>query len=189
MNETDIDTESAWIRRSRSGEKDVFGLLVQRYMKQAYFGALGFLGSHDDALDASQEAFVRAFLSLDRFDETRSFFPWYYQILRNHCLNVLRHRGLKTPALSELTNVTADMASDDPLPDEVLERADLRSKVWEAIWLLDAEDRELIVARDILDTPYTLLAELIGCPEGTVMSRVFHARRRLRVRLQEVSGP
>ena len=188
MNSTDIDTEAAWIRRSRSGEKEAFGLLVQRYMKRAYYSALGFLGSHEDALDASQEAFVRAFLSLDRFDDKRSFFTWYYQILRNHCLNVLRHRGLRTPALSELTSVTPDMASDDPQPDEALERADLRSKVWEAIWLLDAEDRELIVAKDILDTPYTVLAELIGCPAGTVMSRVFHARCRLRVRLQEISG-
>jgi RNA polymerase sigma-70 factor (ECF subfamily) len=179
----ELSAEAEWIDRARSGDKNAFGLLVKKYMKQAYFAALGFLGSHDDALDASQEAFVKAYRALHAFDTKRRFYTWYYQILKNHCLNAMRERRGWSVSLSSLNEGAWDVASDDPHAEEMLQRRETRQAVWKALWNLSPEDRELIVARDMLETPYATLAELMECPQGTVMSRLFHARRRLRDRL------
>ena len=176
--------EGDWVRRAREGDKEAFGALVRMHMRQAYFAALGFLGRHDDALDASQEAFVKAYLAIDRFDTNRRFYPWYYRILKNHCLNMQRKRRCDPLSFSEVFTSQAEPFSGDPASTDALERADLRKAVWEAIWQLEPNDRELIVARDILGTSYAMLAELLEIPAGTVMSRLYYARRRLRDQLK-----
>lgn len=179
MDAAELETEADWVRRSQRGERNAFGLLVTKYMKQAYYVALSYLGSHEEALDASQDAFVKAYRAIAGFDTRRRFFTWYFQILKNHCLNLLRNRRNDTAPLSMYEEVL-DKASDEPGADELLEQAERRTAVWAALWELKPEDRQIIVARDMLDTPYAMLAELMECPEGTVMSRLFHARRRLR---------
>lgn len=177
--------EHEWIERCQRGDKEAFGLLVKRYMKQAYYAALSFVGSHEDALDVSQEAFARAYRAIDRFEPGKRFYTWYYRILRNLCLNSMRDRKNKPVPLSLLATDEGgrhipEPPSPDPLPDAQLEREELSRKLWEALWDLDAEDRALIVSRDMLHTSYETLAELLECPLGTVMSRLYYARRRLR---------
>ena len=179
-------SETEWIHRSQRGDKEAFGYIVKKYMRQAYYAALGFLGSHDEALDASQEAFVRAFLSISRFDETKRFYTWYYRILRNHCLNVVRKKRTRAVSFSQIFDESSEAASSEPSSEEILERRELRRMVWEGIWKLEVDDREILVARDILGTPYATLAELLDCPIGTVMSRLYHARRRLRENLEGI---
>jgi RNA polymerase sigma-70 factor (ECF subfamily) len=179
-------SETEWIRRSQRGDKEAFGLIVKKYMRQAYFAALGFLGSHDDALDASQEAFVKAFVSIERFDTDKSFYTWYYRILRNHCLNVVRNKNIRAISFSQIFDESFEAVSNDPSSEDMLQRRELRRAVWEGLWKLDVNDREILVARDILGTPYATLAELLECPMGTVMSRLYHARRRLRTKLEGV---
>jgi len=150
-------------------------------MKQAYRSALSFVGSHEDALDLSQEAFARAFRALEGFDTGKRFFTWYYQILKNLCLNHLRDKERKAIPFSSIigTSMDQDHPSDEMNPSELMEKKEMRAKVWEALWHLQAEDRALIVAREMLDTPYKTLAELMDVPPGTVMSRLYTARRRL----------
>jgi len=184
MDTQERDSETEWIRRSQRGDKEAFGFLVKKYMRQAYCAAVGFLGAHDEALDASQEAFVRAFLSIGRFDATKKFYTWYYRILRNHCLNVVRNKRIRTISFSQIFDESFEVISSDPSSEEILERRELRKAVWEGLWKLEVDDREILVARDILGTPYATLAELLECPIGTVMSRLYHARRRLRENLE-----
>lgn len=179
-------SEAEWVRRSQHGDKEAFGLIVKKYMRQAYYAALGFLASRDDALDASQEAFVRAFLSIERFDATKKFYPWYYRILRNHCLNVVRNKRIRAISFSQIFDESFEAVSNDPSSEEMIQRRELRKAVWDGLWKLDVNDREILVARDILGTPYATLAELLECPMGTVMSRLYHARRRLRAKLEGV---
>ena len=186
MDDQSETQEGDWVRRARQGDKEAFGMLVRTYMRQAYYAALGFLGGHDDALDASQEAFVKAYLAVDRFEPGRSFYAWYYRILKNHCLNMRRKRRSSALSFSEVFATRAEPTSEAPSSSEEVERAELRKVVWEAIWRLQTDDRELIVARDILGTPYATLAELLEIPPGTVMSRLYYARRRLRDQLKEV---
>ncbi len=181
------EQEAEWIRRCREGDKEAFGFLVKKYMKQAYYAALGFVGSHEDALDASQEAFVKAFRAIGTFESGRRFYTWYYQILRNHCLNMLRRRNGATLSLSSIVGETDELQSNEPHAEAQMQLNETRKSVWEALWRLSPEDRSLIVARDMLDTPYATLAELMECPIGTVMSRLYHARKRLRTQLERAS--
>ncbi|MGH2568028.1 MAG: RNA polymerase sigma factor [Bacteroidota bacterium] len=187
MNDTDAELEAAWIRRCQDGDKEAFGKLVHKYMKQAYYVALGFVGSHEDALDLSQEAFVRAYKNLSRFQQGQRFFTWYYQILKNLSLNFLRDCTVKATPFSMMDGETVEAVADGAVsPDSIVEATDLRRAVWDALWQMDHEDRALLVARDMLDTPYEKLAELLDCPLGTVMSRLYYARKRLREKLNEV---
>jgi RNA polymerase sigma-70 factor (ECF subfamily) len=180
MDDVDHNPEADWIRLARAGDKEAFGKLVRSYMHQAYYVALGFLGSHEDALDASQEAFAKAYGAMKKFDPSRRFFTWYYAILRNHCLNMLRRKSIRPIPFSELQpEIQARQVSDDQT-DGFLYRSETHAVVWKALWKLGADDRQLIVARDILETPYSVLAELLDVPLGTVMSRLYLARRRLR---------
>lgn len=177
----DIQQDSEWIQQCLKGDKSAYGPLVRKYMKQAYRSALSFVGSHEDALDLSQEAFARAFRALEGFDTRKRFFTWYYQILKNLCLNHLRDKKRNAIPFSSIADMSMDhdQPSGEMNPSELMEKKEMRAKVWEALWRLQAEDRALIVAREMLDTPYKTLADLMDVPLGTVMSRLYTARRRL----------
>jgi RNA polymerase sigma-70 factor (ECF subfamily) len=190
MIDPDYSAELEWVQRTQRGDKEAFSLLVKRYMKQAYYVALGFVGSHDDALDLSQDAFVRAYRAMPGFDPTMRFYTWYYRILKNLCLNFLRDRKNRPSSILEILDheTASQQESGDMKPGEALEQSEQRRQVWDALWALRVEDRELIVARDMLGTSYKKLAELMDCPMGTVMSRLYHARRRLRIAFERLES-
>jgi RNA polymerase sigma-70 factor (ECF subfamily) len=177
------DEERALILRCQAGDKSAFEPLVKRYMRQAASFALGWTGSHDTALDVSQDAFVRAYRAIDRFDPERPFYPWFQRILRNVCLNHIRKR--KRQAEVDIDDV-APAASSDPLPDTALERKQLQQQVWSAIHDLNEQDREILVLREFQGLSYAEISDVLDIPKGTVMSRLHNARRRLRDRLADV---
>ncbi|MDZ7288962.1 MAG: sigma-70 family RNA polymerase sigma factor [candidate division KSB1 bacterium] len=175
------------ISRCQSGDLQAFGVLVEKYKQRAYYTALGLVGSHEDALDLSQEAFVRAYRSLGKFQPSRgSFFTWYYKILRNRCFNFLRDRvrqprsfsviGESKPQLLEIPDENCD-------PTVIAERNEIKDAVWRAISSLNEHEREIIILRDFQGLSYKEIAETLDCPIGTVMSRLFNARRQLREKL------
>ena len=93
-------TELAAIKQCRNGSRKAFEVIVNRYMKDAYFIALGYVGNRQDALDLSQEAFFKAYRKLDTLSEDNKFFPWFYQILKNQCFSHLRKfKNKKTQSL------------------------------------------------------------------------------------------
>lgn len=149
-------------------------------MRRAYYSALGLVGNHDDALDLSQEAFIRAFRALPRFDVEQPFFTWYYRILRNLCLNHLRDRSKFAEKTETALAQTADTGAD---PSVLAERNDLMERLWRAISFLKSEHREILVLKDIEGCSYQEIAARLGIPKGTVMSRLFSARRSLREHL------
>ena len=109
-----VQNDDDVILRIQGGEKDAFGELVNTYMQPAYYSALALVGSHDDALDLSQQAFIRAWGGIRKFERGRSFFTWYYRILRNLCLNRLRDRAAQARPFSELSPLFDVAADDDP---------------------------------------------------------------------------
>jgi RNA polymerase sigma-70 factor (ECF subfamily) len=158
----------------RAGDRQAFRHLVESYQAQAIGHAIGILGNREDALDAVQEAFLDAFQALNRFDLSRSFYPWLYVILRNRCYKAAAAR---TREKSESIEEFAILEPSAVIPYEehlLLERALLR---------LDPEDREIISLKHLDGLSYEELSERLGIPAGTVMSRLFHARGRLRARL------
>jgi len=92
--------ETIAMRRCRRGSSGAFEVFVNRYMKDAYFIALGLVGNREDAMDLSQEAFIRAYRNIKHLKPDRRFFPWFYQILKNLCISHLEKEGTGRQALS-----------------------------------------------------------------------------------------
>ncbi|MDI6779559.1 MAG: sigma-70 family RNA polymerase sigma factor [Bacteroidota bacterium] len=182
---TDTEKDAELILKAQKGNKNAYGEIVKLYMKRAYFSALSIVGSHDDALDLSQEAFIRAYRSIKKFDTTKKFFTWYYKILRNLCLNFLRDKSNHTINFSNLIEDIENMSDNKLNPHQQIERNETRKAVWDALWKLQPEDREIIAAKDLLDTSYEEIADLMQIPVGTVMSRLYYARKRLKKHLEE----
>jgi len=184
QNEDEIDERSI-ILRCQKGDKQSYGRLVQKYMRRAYFTALGMVGIHESALDLSQDAFVRAYRSIDRMDANRKFFTWYYQILRNLCFNYLRDSARHARPFSDIgdtqINNIVDASQDSSL---LAERNELKEALWKALRSLKPQQREIIILKDFQEMSYKEIAETLGCPIGTVMSRLFNARQALKDKLE-----
>lgn len=173
------------ILRIQGGEKEAYGELVRLYMQPAYYSALALVGSHDEAMDCSQAAFIRAYGAIRRFERGRSFFTWYYRILRNLCLNRLRDRAAQAIPFSQALFVQEVESADDD-PSAATDRAMLREHVRRAMDQLRPEEREIIALRDFDGYSYAEIAELLECPQGTVMSRLYYARKHLKDLLEDV---
>ncbi len=175
------------IRRCQQGEKEAYGLIVRKYMQRAYFAALGLTGARQDALDLSQEAFVRGYRAIKRFEVGRSFYTWYYRILRNLALNLKRDRARQAQPFSEIgENRVRQLQDDTASAVAEVERAEVKQKVWAALRRLKPNEREIIILKDFQELSYKEIAELLGCPQGTVMSRLYNARKALRAQLEGV---
>lgn len=182
--ESSVSEDAETIQEILQGNKLAYGKIVKKYMKRAYFAAIGLVGNQDDALDLSQDAFVRAYRALVHFDTKKQFFTWYYAILRNLCFNHLRKNLKFSPAMSnETVENIADTAAD---PSIIAERNDLTERLWNVIASLKVEEREIIALREFEGYTYEEIAELLSIPIGTVMSRLFNARKHLREKLEDI---
>ncbi|MHC5061522.1 MAG: RNA polymerase sigma factor [Planctomycetota bacterium] len=184
------EEEAIAIERCRRGSPDAFEVIVRRYMKRAYFIALGLVGNRDDALDLSQEAFFRAYDNIDHLHSDRKFFPWFYQILKNLCFTHLRKKSRRqTTTLDNIDDqevTTENNAAFDP--EAIAERGELKKQVWKAIGKLGDKHREVIILRHFQNLSYDQMADVLFCSKGTVMSRLYHARRKLKDLLDSEKG-
>ena len=166
--------DSFAIKRCQAGDKDAFRFLVERYQSEAMGHALAILTDREDALDVVQEAFIDSYHALGRFDTSRQFYPWFYTILRNRCFKLLagrrRNVGLSLDDVSILA-ADSEVSAEDRL---ALERALLE---------LSPAEREIVTLKHIDGLSYDELAERLEIPKGTVMSRLFNARKHLREKL------
>ena len=170
-----MDDDEIAIEKCRNGEREAFRHLVEKYQRQAISHATAILGSREDALDAAQEAFIDAFKALKQFDNSRPFYPWFYVLLRNRCFK-LAARKRETESIDE-TVIVAPNSTAQSERILALENA-LRS--------LDMEDREIVTLKYFDGLSYNELAERLQIPKGTVMSRLFHARKKLQAKLERV---
>jgi RNA polymerase sigma-70 factor (ECF subfamily) len=183
-------SERDLILRAQAGESAAFGLLVERYMRRAYFAALGLVGSHEDALDLSQEAFVRAYRARQRINPDLPFYAWLYQILRRLCFNFVRDRRTRRSRLEEARNWLAEQVgrrAEASSPERSAVRAEVRARVQAGIERLRDREREVLVLKEFEGLRYREIAELLGIPIGTVMSRLYTARQHLARVLEEES--
>jgi RNA polymerase sigma-70 factor (ECF subfamily) len=186
-----IDPERDLIQRWKRGDKRAFEALVRRHMTDAFYVAYGYVGNAEDARDLSQEAFIKAYLARARFDEERPFYPWLYRILKNHCLNFVT-RGRRHLSLDD-ENEHREIASPAATALEDMEENERKRLVRVAIDRLSEDHREIIVLKNFKEHSYREIAEMLGIPIGTVMSRLFYARQALRLIIEEIergeSGP
>lgn len=186
MAAVDLPEDNELIQRSIAGDKNAFGLLVIRYMQRAYYLARTFTGSHEDALDLSQEAFVKLWRSLGKLDPEKDFFPYFYAILRNLCLNFVRDTKKRATPFSFIMNDGEIRGAQSVLPDSIVIQSELPAMIGKSLNNIPAEDREIILLKDIHGYSYKEIAALLSIPIGTVMSRLYTARSRFRTSMKEM---
>jgi len=152
--------------------------------------ALGLVGSHEDALELSQEAFARAYQHRDTLNAQEKFFPWFYQILRNLCFSHLRKRQHRqAQSLDSDPESPIEVQAQDGFDPQVLaEQNETTSRLWRAIGQLDDKHREVIILRHFQNLSYDQMAQLLFCNKGTVTSRLYYARQRLKEILDDEKG-
>lgn len=151
-----------------------FEYLMRKYQREAYMHAMALVGNPEDAAEACQESFASAFASLPRLAELTAFYPWFYRVLRNRCLNMLSRR--RTAANYAKTHDGEDYTGI-PGPETILGREQEQADVWRALASLKLEFREILALKYMRGYDYEALAALLGIPRGTVMSRLYHARK------------
>ncbi len=168
---------------AKRGEAAALEELAAGCRKQAYVFALQLTGNRDDALDVAQDAMVRFFRSLDRFDASRPVRPWLLRIVRNLVRDrARRQRVRKSESLQPDGEDALPIEPRDPRPspEAVTARRQLQAMVWACVQHLDPRYREVLVLRDYQDLSYAEIAATLKIPRGTVMSRLHRARRMLR---------
>jgi RNA polymerase sigma-70 factor, ECF subfamily len=169
--------ETELIRRARQGDGAAWEALVLAHQEGAFRLAYLFLGDAGQAEDVAQEAFIRAFRSLDRFDSNRLFRPWLLSITANLAKNQRRSIQRYLAAISRLGRETP--GSEGGL-ESGFENSLESQALWQAVRRLDPNDQQIIYLRYFLDLPVLETAETLGVAEGTVKSRLHRALNRLR---------
>ncbi len=174
------EEEARILEAVRAGDSDAFALLVRAYEKTVYNLSLRMLGDTQDAQDASQEAFFRAWQALDSFRGESKFSSWLFRLTTNLCLDRLRKRT-RTPVFSLTTEEeeVLDIPDERFSPQEELERKELRRAVRRGLLQLEPEFREVLVLRELGGLSYEEIAQTMGLEPGTVKSRLFRARKKL----------
>jgi RNA polymerase sigma-70 factor (ECF subfamily) len=167
------------VLRTKAGDRSAFEILVSRYQDRAYNVAYQILRHHEDALDVAQEAFARAFVSIARFRGKAGFYTWLYRILVNLAIDQVRARGRDNPV--HLDEPRKGMSANQAVPDPVvsLETRELREQIVSAVASLPVEQRSALTLREIDGLSYQEIARIMNCSMGTVMSRLYAARRKL----------
>ncbi len=163
------------IEKCQAGETEAFNYLVRKYQSEAIGHAAAILVSHEDALDAVQHAFLDAYQALKRFDSSRRFYPWLYTILRNRCFKILAARKKNTALSLDKVEILEQPQNDSSSTEVAL--------LEQVLHALSAEDRELLTLKHLDGLRYDEISERLGVPAGTVMSRLYYARKRFRDRL------
>lgn len=164
------------------GDELAWTTLVRRYQEPAFRLAYLRLQDAADAEDVAQEAFIRAYRARTKIDPDRPFYTWFYQILRRLCFNHVRDRRRRRQKLDQAGGWIGDDAAwraSLDAPEAAVERDQLRHRVQEAIRRLGDREREVLVLKEFEGLRYREIAELLQIPIGTVMSRLYTARRKL----------
>lgn len=180
------------IRRVRAGDRDAFRVLVERYQGRAYRLALRVLRDEEEARDAVQEAFLKAYGALDRFQGRSRFYTWLYRLVMNQCLDQRRRDRSDRHTPWEEGGASERDAASDEAPEVMGVRfapaaeamgKELRGHLARALDALPEAARATLLLREVESLSYAEIAESLGIPKGTVMSRLFYARRQVKQHL------
>ena len=177
-----IEEERLLLRRAQGGDSAAFEDIVRAHEKTVYHLALRQLGNREDAEDAAQEVFLKAYTGLSSFRGDSKLSVWLYRITNNVCIDFLRRRR-ETVSLSQENEEGEPLELE--LPDErfdpaaLTERKDLRERIGKALDALPPEAREILLLRELGGQSYDEIAATLGLDLGTVKSRIFRARKKL----------
>ena len=175
--------DQVWVERAQAGDQEAFRHLVERYQRRVYAVAYGIVRNRDDAWDIAQEAFVKAYRNLTRFQGNSGFYTWLYRITYNLCIDNMRARSRRSfVEIDSSRMLQAAVAKEAPMethPAKTADRRELAEQIEKALNQLSEKHRAIIVLREIEGLSYEEIADVLKVSKGTVMSRLFHARRKL----------
>ncbi len=188
-------SDEALVAACRSGESAAFDELVRRYKNRVYNAVYRFVGNHEDALDISQEVFVRAYRGIADFRSDAKVYTWFYRIAVNLARNRLRDgsrrgrdKGTSLDGLIESAPAVASAATaNGRTPRDAAEKSELETMLKQCLEELPEHYRTVFVLRTFEELSYEDIAATLECPVGTVRSRLNQARARLRRRLETLA--
>ena len=175
------------VERAQAGDREAFRELVERYQRKVYGICYGMLKDQEASLDVSQEVFLKVYRYLEKFNRESSFYTWIYRITVNMCIDHIR-KNRKVQRVEYDDHLSHESAESEGLehiqpsqlgihPDKVYGRKELRQKMLEALSTLNEKHRTILIMREVDGLSYEEMAEILDISKGTVMSRLFHARR------------
>jgi RNA polymerase sigma-70 factor (ECF subfamily) len=182
----EAERDGVLVERAQQGDKQAFRQLVERHQRRAFAIAIGLVRDENDAREIVQEAFLRVFRSLDRFQGGSSFFTWLYRIVVNLSIDLIRKparreaelvEGVAPSSEAEALPFVAHLDGADPLRS--IERQQIAGRIAEALDALPSYHRTVILMREVEGMSYQEMAEAMQVSKGTIMSRLFHARQKL----------
>src|SRR6266404_5612988 len=187
-------SETDLVKRCQAGDTEAFDELVTRYRTRIFGMIYNMVHSEQDAWDLAQDSFVKAWKSINRFRGKSSFYTWIYRIVMNVTIDWLRKKQVKGAGtefddaiqLKEVDPASKTVPRPEPLPHQRLERQEIRARIDQAIAQLSPEHRAVILMKETEDMQYHEIAEALGCSIGTVMSRLFYARKKLQNLLRDL---
>jgi RNA polymerase sigma-70 factor (ECF subfamily) len=173
------------VRACQAGDMHAFETLVNRYQKKVYWIAYNFVGDAQDAMDLAQEAFIRVYRSLNRFDQRYNFYTWLYRIVVNLSIDLLRKR-------KKHEAVSLDEFPVDPeielSPSRPLANAELKGQIEKVLNALPTKYKTVIVLRDVHELSCEEIAKIIGCTNATTRWRLHKAREMFKERWEKTFG-
>lgn len=177
-------SDETLVRAAQKGDMPAFEELISRHRDKIYARAFSMVRNEDDAVDLSQEAWVKAWQRLNQFQGDSSFATWMTRIVINLCLDKLRkHKRQRAESIEQMDDESGGVERQMPVvtvnPTERLERSELRVRIDKAMAQLSYEHRTVLILHEFEELEYKQIAKVMECSIGTVMSRLFYARRRL----------
>ncbi|HBH10999.1 MAG: RNA polymerase sigma factor RpoE [Legionellales bacterium] len=177
----DNATDKEIIERVKSGEKEAYDLLVLKYQQRVINLISRFVKNHSDALDVSQETFIKAYRALPNFRGDSAFYTWLYRIAVNTAKNHLTVQSRKITKsdydVAEIEQIEGNMSlTEQTTPESLLAKDELQETILKTIENLPEDLKSAIMLREIEGLSYEGIAEVMECPVGTVRSRIFRAR-------------
>ncbi len=187
-------TDQDLVQLCQKGDADAFDQLVGRYRTRVFGMIYNMVHNEQDAWDLAQDSFLKAWKSIARFRGQSSFYTWMYRIVMNVTIDWLRKKQVKGSGaefndevqLREIDPASRTVPKADALPHERMVHGEIKTRIDQAIAQLSPEHRAVILMKEIEDMQYHEIAEALDCSIGTVMSRLFYARKKLQNLLRDV---
>jgi len=182
------------VKRCQAGDTEAFDELVTRYRTRVFSMIYNMVHSEQDAWDLAQDSFFKAWKSINRFRGQSSFYTWIYRIVVNVTIDWLRKKRVQgagtefddATQLRQVDPASKTVPKTEALPFEMMQRNEIRARIDKAIDQLSPEHRAVILMKEIENMQYHEIAEALGCSIGTVMSRLFYARKKLQNLLRDI---
>ncbi len=182
------------VREVKKGNDEAFNELVLKYMKKAYYVAYRYMKKEEDAKDMVQEAFLKVFINIDKFDEKYNFSSWFFRILINCCINTLKKQNKRKFLFdsfgkdkeSDLDKLEIGKETSTKTPEECLIHKESSKIIMDGINTLPEKQKDVLILYDIEGFSQNEVSQILNIPVGSVMSRLFYGRKKLKKYFEKV---